>query len=83
MRLAPWEVANMEPQLPQKRASGGFCLPQCVHIMIWPMRLCQDDEQQEESPQVGSFLPVKAARIIAPAHPTPLSTVIASVGQLR
>jgi hypothetical protein len=33
-------------------------------------------------PQVGSFWPVRAARIMAAAHPTPLSTVIAPVGQL-
>ena len=42
-------------------------------------------EQQDDSlslPHVASFLPVRAAWIIAAAHPTPLSTVIASVGQL-
>jgi len=41
-------------------------------------------EQQDElaQPHVGSLLPVRAARIIAAAHPTPLSTVMASTGQL-
>jgi hypothetical protein len=43
-------------------------------------------EQQDEpipGPHVASFLPVRAARIMAAAHPTPLSTVIAATGQLR
>jgi hypothetical protein len=42
-------------------------------------------EQQGCSPSVlhtASFLPSKAAEIMAAAHPTPLSTVIAPVGQL-
>jgi hypothetical protein len=33
-------------------------------------------------PQLSSFAPVSAAHIIAEAHPTPLSTSIAPVGQL-
>ena len=32
-------------------------------------------------PQLTSCLPVSAAAIMAAAHPTPLSTMIASVGQ--
>jgi len=43
-------------------------------------------EQQDDpiaGPHVASFLPVRAARIIAAAHPTPLSTAIADAGQLR
>jgi hypothetical protein len=43
-------------------------------------------EQQDDAlllPHVTSFLPVRAARIMAAAHPTPLSTVIAEAGQLR
>jgi hypothetical protein len=35
-----------------------------------------------QQPQEASFLPVRAAYIIAAAHPTPLSTFTAPVGQL-
>ncbi len=35
-----------------------------------------------EQPQETSFLPLNAEAIMAAAHPTPLSTVIAPVGQL-
>lgn len=42
------------------------------------------EEQQGElsEPQTGSFFPLSAALIMAAAHPTPLSTVMASTGQL-
>ena len=36
---------------------------------------------QQESPPHDTSLPVSAAFIMAAAHPTPLSTAIASVGQ--
>jgi len=39
-------------------------------------------EQEPSLPQVISFSPLTAASIIADAHPTPLSTFIAFVGQL-
>ena len=42
-------------------------------------------QQQGDSvsgPQVTYFLPVRAARIMALAQPTPLSTLIAPAGQL-
>jgi hypothetical protein len=39
-------------------------------------------EQELPHPQVISFCPLTAASIIADAHPTPLSTFIAFVGQL-
>jgi hypothetical protein len=39
-------------------------------------------EQEPLHPQLTSFCPLTAASIIADAHPTPLSTFIASVGQL-
>jgi hypothetical protein len=34
-------------------------------------------------PQVASFCLVSAARIMAAAHPTPLSTVMAAAGQFN
>jgi hypothetical protein len=39
-------------------------------------------EQVPSHPQETSFCPLTAANIIAEAHPTPLSTFIAFVGQL-
>ncbi len=40
------------------------------------------DQRQHSSPQTTSSFPLKAAMIMAAAHPTPLSTAIAPEGQL-
>ena len=73
-------------------AGGTEGLPTSVRASKWrtdrTIACCNDypsAEQQGDSlwlPRVASFLPVRAAWIIAAAHPTPLSTVTASVGQL-
>jgi hypothetical protein len=68
------------------------------HYRIWFMgitRYCPDhsffpicktwgleSQQALPQPQVTSFCPLAAAHIIADAHPTPLSTLMAFVGQL-
>ena len=52
-------------------------------IVRFSVELIKKINQLQPHEHVGSFSPFKAARIIAVAHPTPLLTKIAPVGQFN